>query len=181
MAVGDVALAGIAETDEKQHGITGSAFGPDEIVRQLYAASLLVGLRRRGGGGTATTRGGSTTGRSTWRSARRSTGSTFGAGRGTGGSSGGSSRSGGSGGFGGGLEFFRVDGRRHHRDQRDVAMGDHAHIRRQCHIAEMLGMVDVEVADIDVDRYGNRLGKARHLDGMGHDVDRAAALDAGRS
>ena len=44
----------------------------------------------------------------------------------------------------------------------------------------MLGMVDVEFGDIDVDATPDGLDAAPHLDGVGDDVDRAAALDAGR-
>jgi hypothetical protein len=82
--------------------------------------------------------------------------------------------------FGGGLQFFRITGRRHHRNQRDVAVRDYAHVRRQLDVADVLGMVDVELGNIDVDRFRDRLDRAHHLDGVGDDVDRAAALDAGR-
>ena len=48
-------------------------------------------------------------------------------------------------------------------------------------LVQMLGMADVELADVDVDRFRNGVGRAHHLDGVGDDIDRAAALDAGRS
>ena len=88
--------------------------------------------------------------------------------------------SGGSGLIGSSLEFFRVSGRRHHRDQRDIALGDHADIRRQLDVAEMLGVVDVNVRDVDVDRSRDRLGRAHHQHCVRDDVDRAAALHTRR-
>src|ERR1700688_2070484 len=44
----------------------------------------------------------------------------------------------------------------------------------------MLGIVDLELADIDVDAGWNGVGAAAHLDGVSDDADRAAAFDAGR-
>src|SRR6185437_6790230 len=143
------------------------------------AASLLVGLRR--GGGRRSTRGRSRGGCRTGRGARRCTGSgAFGAGRNAGFGGGSRSSSGGSGRFGGGLELFGVAGRRHDGHQRDVTARDDFHVRRQRDGAQVLGVIDVEFGNIDVDRFRNGVGRAQHVDGVGDDVDRAAALDAGR-
>ena len=40
--------------------------------------------------------------------------------------------------------------------------------------------VDVEAGEVTDDRLRNRIGRHQHLDGMAHDVQGAAALDAGR-
>ena len=61
----------------------------------------------------------------------------------SGGSSGSSGRSSG-GSFGGRLHFFRVARRRHDGDQRLIEPADHAHVRRQLDLAEMLRIVDLE-------------------------------------
>ena len=82
--------------------------------------------------------------------------------------------------FGGGLHFFGVAGRRHHGHQRHIGRADDADALGQRHFVEMLGMADVELGNIDVDRFRNGVGRAHHLDGVGDDIDRAAALDAGR-
>src|SRR6266568_2002520 len=79
-----------------------------------------------------------------------------------------------------GLHFFGVTGRRHHGDQRNVARGDHAHARRQRDVAKVLGIIDVELADIDLDAARNCIGATAHLDGVRDDADGAAAFDAGR-
>src|SRR5262249_24472841 len=47
-------------------------------------------------------------------------------------------------------------------------------------IAQMLGMIDLQAADIDVDAGWNRIGAAAHFDGMRNDADRAATFDARR-
>src|SRR6185503_6855500 len=132
--------------------------------------------RRGGGGGRSGAGSRRSTGGGAGRGTRSGSGA-FGAGRG-----GGGSRSGGGGGrgFGGGLHFFGVAGRRHHGHQRHVGAPDDAYIRWQRHVAQMLGVVDVDAGDVDVDRLRNVVGRANHLDVMRHDVDRAAALDAGR-
>src|SRR5580658_4562703 len=44
----------------------------------------------------------------------------------------------------------------------------------------MLGIVDLELADIDVDAGWNGVGAAAHLNGVSDDADRTAAFDAGR-
>ena len=44
----------------------------------------------------------------------------------------------------------------------------------------MLGIVDLELADVDVDAGRDGVGAAAHLDGVGDDADRAAALHARR-
>jgi hypothetical protein len=41
-------------------------------------------------------------------------------------------------------------------------------------------MADLEAGDVDVDRLRDRVGRAHHLDMVGHEVDRAATLHAGR-
>ena len=91
----------------------------------------------------------------------------------TGGGSSGSRSSGGGSSFGGRFHFFRIARRRHDGDQRDVAAGDHAHAFRQRDVAQMLGVIDFELADIDVDGGRDGIGRAAHLDGVGHDVDTA--------
>src|SRR4029077_16917294 len=65
-------------------------------------------------------------------------------------------------------------------DQGDVAAGDDAHAFRQGDVAQVLGIVDLELADIDVDAGRDGVGPAAHLDGVGDDADRAAAFDARR-
>src|SRR6516162_7673861 len=103
--------------------------------------SLLLG---RGGRSSTrrSTRGG--TGRGTGRRTR----SAFGR-RTSRGSSGGRS-GGGSGGFGLRFHFFGVARRRHHGDEGYVAAGDGAHAFGQCDVAQMSGVVNLEIADIDV-------------------------------
>jgi hypothetical protein len=44
----------------------------------------------------------------------------------------------------------------------------------------VLRIVDLETRNVDVDRFRDVLGRAHHLDRVGDDVDRAAALHAGR-
>src|ERR1700730_14450316 len=126
-----------------------------------------------GGGGTRCRAWGSTR-RCAWGSARRAFG------RRPGRCSGGSRGRGGGGSFGVGLYFFRIARRRHHGDQGDVAGGDDAHSFRQGDVAQVLGIVDLELADVDVDAGWNGVGAAAYLDGMGDDADRAAAFHAGR-
>src|SRR3984885_7723421 len=137
----------------------------DVVLRQQ--TSLLVGCggsRCRAGSGT----------RGTWGSARRAFGRRAG-------SCGGCGGCGGSGGcFGGGLDFFRIARRRHNRDQGDVAGGDDAHAFRQGDVAQMLGIVDIELAAVAGDAGRDGVGAAAHLDGVGDDADRAAALHARR-
>src|SRR5580704_889796 len=84
----------------------------------------------------------------------------------------------GGGSFGLGLHFFRVARRRHHRDQGDVAGGDDTHAFRQGDVAQMLGIVDLELTDVDIDAGRDGIGAAAHLDGVGDDADRAAAFHA---
>src|ERR1700722_7811683 len=126
--------------------------------------SLLLGR----GGSRCRARSGT---RSTWGSARRAFGRRAGSCGGSGGSGSGSSC------FGGGLDFFRIARRRHDRDQGDVAGGDDAHAFRQGDVAQMLGIVDIELADVDVDAGRNGVGAAAHLDGGGDDADRGALAE----
>src|SRR6202140_1372914 len=127
-----------------------------------------------GGGGTRCRAWGSTR-RRTWGSTRsrafgRRTGRRGGSSRG---------RCGGSS-FGLGLHFFRIARRRHHRDQGDVAGGDDTHAFRQGDVAQVLGIVDLELADVDVDAGRDGIGAAAYFDGVGDDADRAAAFHARR-
>src|SRR5262249_43768841 len=73
-----------------------------------------------------------------------------------------------------------VAGWRHHGDKRDVAAGERAHAVRQRDIAQVLRIIDLKPADIDLDAVRDRVGEATHFDGMRNDADCAAALDAGR-
>src|SRR5580704_14026778 len=137
------------------------------VLRQQTSLLLGCGGSRRRARGSARRRA--------WGSARsrafgRRTGRCGGGGRG---GCGGSS-------FGLGLHFFRIARRRYHRDERDVAAGNGAHAFRQGDVAQVLGIVDLELAHINVDAGRNGVGAAAHLDGVGDDADRAAALHAGR-
>src|SRR6516165_10529840 len=69
------------------------------------------------------------------------------------------SSGGGSGGFGLRLHFFGVARRRHHGDEGYVAAGDGAHAFGQRDVAQMSGVVDLEIADIDVDAGWNGVGE----------------------
>src|SRR4029079_1881446 len=57
---------------------------------------------------------------------------------------------------------------------------EHLHAGRQRDLAEMARVIDVEIADVDVDGRGDLVGAHAHRDGVLDDVDRTAALDAGR-
>ena len=87
---------------------------------------------------------------------------------------------GGSSGFRSRFQLFRVARRRHDGDQGLIGPADHAHVRRQLDLVEVLGIVDLQPADIDIDRFRDGIGRAHHLDRVGDDVDGAAALHAGR-
>ena len=185
VAVAGVARAGIAEADEEQHGFSGVAAVLDRTPRRrqpvlsapVTSSRAWPAQRRRRAQHAGSRR---STRRSAGRGTRRGSG-TFGAGRGTGSSGSGSGSSGSSSGFGGGLDFFGVAGRRHDGDQRHVGRarsrvtfgGSVTSLRCFEWLMSRLG-------DVDVDRFRNVVGRAHHLDGMGDDVDRAAALDAGR-
>src|SRR5262245_66261584 len=120
-------------------------------------------LRRRGGGGGGGSAGSgarSTRGRSRARRGARS-----GAFGGNSGFRGGGGRGGGSsGGFGRCLHLFRVARRRHDGDEGVVERADHAHVRRQRDLAQVLRIIDLEARDVNVDRFGDVLGRANHLD-----------------
>src|SRR5262245_41297839 len=137
-------------------------------------------LRRRrgssGSGGSAGSGARSTRGRSRARRSARS-----GAFGGNAGFRGGGCRRGGSGGgFGRCLHLFRVARRRHDGDEGVVERADHAHVRRQRDLAQVLRIIDLEARDVDVDRFRDVLGRANHLDRVGHGIDGAAAFDARR-
>src|SRR5262245_48218424 len=127
--------------------------------------SLLLFLLRGGGSG----RGGRSTGgrRRAGRRARR---------RAFGGNAGFRGGGGSGSGFGGRLHLFRIARRRHDGHQRLVEPAGQAHVRRQRDLIEMLRIVDLEARDVDVDRFRDVLGRANHLDGVGDDIDRAAAF-----
>jgi hypothetical protein len=76
------------------------------------------------------------------------------------------------------LELFRVARRRHDGDERRIDALDHAQGRGQRDVAQVLRIVDLKARDIDLDRFRNLLRRALHLDRVGLDIDRAAALHA---
>ena len=132
VAVAGVLGARIAEPDEQQHGSghrgrarPGRVARPGPARRSAYffsgAAAAAAGSRRCA------------------RRTGRHGGGGFG---GSGGSSSGSSSS-----FGRGLHFFGVARRRHDGDQRDVAVLQHLHVRRQLDVAQVLRIVDLEAGD----------------------------------
>src|SRR5215467_4459832 len=47
-------------------------------------------------------------------------------------------------------------------------------------VAEMLGVIDLEPRDVDLEGVWNGIGRAPNVDRMGHDIDSSTALDAGR-
>src|SRR5262245_25351572 len=136
-------------------------------------------LRRRGSSGSGRSAGSgarSTRGRS--RARRGARGCAFGRNAGFRGSGG---RGGGSGGgFGRCLHLFRVARRRHDGDEGVIERADHAHVRRQRDLAQVLRIIDLEARDVDVDRFRDVLGRTHHLDRVGHGIDGAAAFDARR-
>src|SRR5262249_60577903 len=109
---------------------------------------LLRGRRRGSSGGRAGGGGGSARGRGRTRRGARSC--AFG---GNAGFRGGGRRGGGSGGgFGRCLHLFRVARRRHDGDEGVIERADHAHVRRQRDLAQMLRIIGLEAPDSDVQR-----------------------------
>src|SRR5208282_2604695 len=163
VAVADIARSRISESDQEQHRL-----------RPACATSLLLGRS----GGRRRSRAGRRSGSTTGRRARSRTGCcTFGRHAGGGRSS---RRSGGSGSLGRSFHLFRIARRRHHRDQGNVFGGHNADALRQRNIAEVLGVVDLELADVDLDSGRDGVSLTAHFDAVGHDADRSAAFDARR-
>src|SRR5205085_6296394 len=86
----------------------------------------------------------------------------------------------GGGGLGGGLHFFRIARRRHDGDQGRIGALHHAYVRGKRDVAQVLRVVDLEAGNVDVERFRNVVGGTLHFDGVGDDVDGAAALDPRR-
>ena len=63
-----------------------------------------------------------------------------------------------------------------------VASGARQRLRAvgKLHVGQVHGVVDLEAGDVDLDELRNVVDRDLQVDGVGHDVDRAAALDAGR-
>src|SRR5215831_7685966 len=124
------------------------ARGDDRRVRLLLLRGRGLLLRCSGGGsgGSAGSSARSTRGRS--RARRGARGRAFGRNAGF---RGGGRRGGGSGGgFGRCLHLFRVARRRHDGDEGVIERADHAHVRRQRDLAQVLRIIDLEARDVDV-------------------------------
>ncbi len=157
-----ILFAGISQPDEKQHG----------SHRSNVALLLRRGGLRSGGGSTGS--------RSSARS-RSSTRSRSGTRGRSGGAFGGRSSSGGRGrssGVARSALFFGVARRRHDGHERQVDVRGRLHAFRQLDVAQMLRVVDLELTDVDLDRKRNGFRLHDHRDGVGDDVDGAAALHA---
>jgi hypothetical protein len=90
------------------------------------------------------------------------------------------------GGFGFGLRlgcglFFEVTRRRNDRRHREVAVADdRLDAFRQFHRRDVQRLADLEAGEVGFDEFRNLLDRANEFDGVAHDVERAAALDARR-
>src|SRR6516164_9356777 len=128
-------------------------------------------LRRSGGGSGGSAGGGARSARGRRRTRRGARCRALG---GNAGFRGGGRSGGGGGGFGRRLHLFRVARRRHDGDEGVIELTHAAHVRRQRDLAQVLGVIDLEARDIDVDRFRDVLGRANHLDRVGDGVDGAA-------
>ena len=77
---------------------------------------------------------------------------------------------------------FRLHGRgSSDRGDREVTIGDHGlHAGRQLDRGDVDRKTDIRTIEIDGDEVGDRVGRAVELHLVAHDVEHAAALDAGR-
>src|SRR5205823_12041530 len=75
---------------------------------------------------------------------------------------------------------FRIARRRHDGDQGRIGALHHAYVRGKRDVAQVLRVVDLEAGNVDVERFRNVVGGTLHFDGVGDDVDGAAALDPRR-
>ncbi len=80
----------------------------------------------------------------------------------------------------GGLQLFGVARRRHDRHQRRVGTRHGLGAGRQRDVRQMQRVIDLKAGDVDLDELRNVLDRRLQVDGVRDDVDRAAALDAGR-
>src|SRR3984893_8243925 len=87
-----------------------------------------------------------------------------------------SCRCGSSCGFRSWIDLFGVTGRRHNGNECLVQPAHHAYVRWERNLVEVLGVVDLQPGNIDIDCRGNGIGRAYDLDRVGHDIDGTAAF-----
>ena len=67
-----------------------------------------------------------------------------------------------------------------HVHQQHVGIGVDRHVRRQDQITDVNALIDLEIADVDLDRIGNRTGLALDAQAVHQMLENAAVRDAGR-